>query len=131
MIGCSIFSYKCSNRLLFDFQEAADLAEKAMNKLEAMQILEISFAQKNDLQQIKHAYRKLSQRHHPDKGGDGQLMAQINEAYQLLGTADTASWSLSPLSQQTLNNVLTFMLANYWTYCSYSLALERLRRLYA
>lgn len=33
---------------------------------------------------IKQAYRKLAMQHHPDKGGDGQKFAQINEAYNTL-----------------------------------------------
>ena len=35
-------------------------------------------ASQND---IKAAYRKLSSLHHPDKGGDGQRMAEINAAF--------------------------------------------------
>ncbi len=30
---------------------------------------------------VKTAYRKLSTQHHPDKGGDGAMMAKINAAY--------------------------------------------------
>lgn len=33
---------------------------------------------------IKKAYRKLAMKHHPDKGGDGQLFAKINQAYDTL-----------------------------------------------
>lgn len=35
--------------------------------------------------EIKKAYRKLSLKHHPDKGGDQTKFSEINEAYQTLG----------------------------------------------
>jgi DnaJ-class molecular chaperone len=35
--------------------------------------------------EIKKAYRKLSLKHHPDKGGDSKIFKEINEAYQILG----------------------------------------------
>ena len=33
--------------------------------------------------EIKKAYRKLSMKHHPDKGGDPEQFKKINEAYML------------------------------------------------
>lgn len=33
---------------------------------------------------IKSAYRALSSKHHPDKGGDAETMARINRAYETL-----------------------------------------------
>lgn len=33
---------------------------------------------------IKAAHRKLSRKHHPDRGGDNELMQQINQAYDVL-----------------------------------------------
>ena len=34
---------------------------------------------------LKHAYRKLAQEHHPDKhGGDDKKFKEINQAYQVL-----------------------------------------------
>ena len=38
--------------------------------------------------EIKKAYRKLSMKHHPDKGGDPEQFKKINEAYQTLGDRD-------------------------------------------
>lgn len=39
--------------------------------------------------EIKAAWRKLSKRHHPDrKGGDPEMMAKVNRAYECLGDPD-------------------------------------------
>lgn len=35
--------------------------------------------------EIKLAYRKLAKTHHPDRGGDGELFARINQAYDTIG----------------------------------------------
>jgi curved DNA-binding protein len=35
--------------------------------------------------EIKKAYRKLAMKHHPDRGGDAEMSAKINEAYNVLG----------------------------------------------
>lgn len=35
--------------------------------------------------QIKQAFRKLAQEHHPDKGGDADFFQELNEAYSVLG----------------------------------------------
>jgi DnaJ-class molecular chaperone len=35
-------------------------------------------------EEIKTAYKKLAMTHHPDRGGDTNFFAQINEAYQVL-----------------------------------------------
>ena len=37
---------------------------------------------------IKKAFRKLSLKHHPDRGGDASQFKKINEAYQTLGEPD-------------------------------------------
>lgn len=34
--------------------------------------------------EIKRAYRKLAQEHHPDKGGDQEKFKEVSEAYQVL-----------------------------------------------
>ena len=38
--------------------------------------------------EIKKAFRKLSLKHHPDRGGDSNVFKKINEAYQTLGDAE-------------------------------------------
>ena len=37
---------------------------------------------------IKKSYRKLSLKHHPDRGGDANDFKKINEAYQTLGNPE-------------------------------------------
>ena len=36
------------------------------------------------LEEIKKAYRKLVKIHHPDKGGDSELMLEVNSAWEIL-----------------------------------------------
>jgi len=36
-------------------------------------------------EEIKKAYRKLAMKHHPDRGGDAEMSAKVNEAYTVLG----------------------------------------------
>ena len=38
-----------------------------------------------DAETIRSAYRTLARRHHPDAGGDATRMAQINDAWAILG----------------------------------------------
>lgn len=45
-------------------------------------ILEVHFLASDEI--IKTTYRKLCQRHHPDKGGSGELFQDIQEAYDVL-----------------------------------------------
>ena len=46
-------------------------------------ILEIS--NESDSDTIKKAYRQLSLKHHPDRGGDAEKFKEISEAYEILG----------------------------------------------
>ena len=34
--------------------------------------------------EIKKAYRRMANKHHPDKGGDSEAFKKVNEAYQVL-----------------------------------------------
>ena len=36
------------------------------------------------VEDIKKAYRQLAMKHHPDRGGDEEIMKKINTAYQVL-----------------------------------------------
>jgi DnaJ-like protein len=40
-------------------------------------------------EEIEHRYKRLAMLHHPDRGGDAEEMKAINEAYRVLGNADT------------------------------------------
>jgi hypothetical protein len=39
--------------------------------------------------EIERLYKRLARQHHPDRGGDAELMKAINEAYRVLGNEDT------------------------------------------
>lgn len=45
----------------------------------------LSVSQTAPIEVIRASYKALSQRHHPDKGGDPETMAAINEAWRWLG----------------------------------------------
>jgi len=38
--------------------------------------------------EVKRAFRKLAQEHHPDKGGDPEKFKEVNEAYQVLSDTE-------------------------------------------
>ena len=38
-------------------------------------------------EEIERLYKRLAMQHHPDRGGDGEEMKAINEAYRVLGNA--------------------------------------------
>lgn len=63
-------------------------------------------------QEIKKAYRTLSLKHHPDRGGDKLLFQQINEAYEVLSDPvqkeqyDNPSHSIDNINiQEEMNNI--------------------------
>jgi curved DNA-binding protein len=39
-------------------------------------------------QEIRKAYKKMSMKHHPDRGGDENEFKKVNEAYQILGNPE-------------------------------------------
>mmetsp|Transcript_23770 Transcript_23770/g.33260 ORF Transcript_23770/g.33260 Transcript_23770/m.33260 type:complete len:263 (+) Transcript_23770:188-976(+) len=41
-----------------------------------------------DAKAIKKAFRRLSLKHHPDKGGSAEMMAKINKAHSILGSEE-------------------------------------------
>jgi hypothetical protein len=40
-------------------------------------------------EEIERRYKRLAQRHHPDRGGDEDEMKAVNEAWRILGNADS------------------------------------------
>ena len=38
--------------------------------------------------EVRRAYKRLAQRHHPDKGGDPEAMARVNDAYEAITQPD-------------------------------------------
>lgn len=48
----------------------------------------LGVARDADERTIKKAYRRLAREHHPDKGGSQEKMAEINEAFGVLGDAE-------------------------------------------
>jgi len=56
---------------------------------------------------IKNAYRRLSKKHHPDKGGDSGQFAEISKAYKTLVNPETRETydSTSQLEIMAKNNI--------------------------
>jgi curved DNA-binding protein CbpA len=48
----------------------------------------LSVSQTAPTEVIRAAYKALSQKHHPDKGGNAETMADINEAWRVLSDPD-------------------------------------------
>lgn len=59
---------------------AALPAPSAGDKREWWEVLDVNPEASGD--EIKAAYRKLAAKHHPDKGGDPDIMAEVNRAYE-------------------------------------------------
>ena len=55
--------------------------------MDPYKVLEIE--RTSTLGEIKRAYRRLSRKHHPDKGGSDEMMAQVNLAYEILKDPDS------------------------------------------
>ena len=51
---------------------------------EALKVLELSAADARDAAKLKTAYRTASRKHHPDTGGDPEMMKKVNEAMEVL-----------------------------------------------
>jgi hypothetical protein len=62
-------------------------------------LLQVSHAATAD--DIRAAYRRLAREHHPDRGGaDGDRMARINQAYEVLSDAERRAHYDQALSQR-------------------------------
>ena len=55
------------------------------------------FAPHLSLAELRKRYLKLAKRHHPDRGGDLEVMKKINHAYQVaLGHEEPRAYELEP-----------------------------------
>jgi preprotein translocase subunit Sec63 len=57
-------------------------SDTSLNAYEPYRVLEI--AKDSPVTDVQQAYRKLSRKHHPDKGGDPELFRQVARAYKAL-----------------------------------------------
>ena len=54
---------------------------------------------------IKRSYKKLAMRHHPDRGGDNDTFAKINEAYNTLKDPTTRQqYDRPPQPEMNINS---------------------------
>jgi curved DNA-binding protein CbpA len=65
-----------------DLGKVLDILLAKLTVNEAEDILELGDSW--DSSTLKDAYRKAALKHHPDKGGDAEMMKKVNEAYELL-----------------------------------------------
>jgi len=68
---------------------AAELLRVAMSMAQALKIFDLDPPLETD--DIKKRYRQLSLKHHPDHGGDTEMMQLINEANEVLTKGETRS----------------------------------------
>ena len=79
-----------------------------MSASEAEQVLGLSG--RYSAAEVKSSYRKMSLKHHPDKGGSTEMMKKVNAAYEMLkkGSSSRNSSSRKPSSESmgdTIENV--------------------------
>lgn len=73
------------SELNFERIEVAD--EKEVSGADPYKVLEVEDGA--DASQIKSKYRKMSVKHHPDKGGDVRVFNEIRDAYEILSDPDS------------------------------------------
>eukprot|EP00928_Gymnodinium_smaydae_P004173 TRINITY_DN11448_c0_g1_i1.p1 TRINITY_DN11448_c0_g1~~TRINITY_DN11448_c0_g1_i1.p1 ORF type:complete len:601 (+),score=168.40 TRINITY_DN11448_c0_g1_i1:53-1855(+) len=73
------------SQLKFSKLATADESDNIIAR-DLYEVLEVS--EQAEASEIKSKYRKMSVKHHPDKGGSPQLFNEIREAYEVLGDAD-------------------------------------------
>jgi DnaJ-class molecular chaperone len=64
-----------------------DLIDPSRNYYEMLRLMPIA-----NSDEIKKAYKKMAIANHPDRGGDEETMKAINEAYAVLGDAQTRAY---------------------------------------
>lgn len=67
-------------------------------------------------EEIKKAFRRLSKKHHPDKGGDAEKFKEINEAYQTLGDEDKRKRYDNPLQSNSFMRVADVTVRVSWKF---------------
>ena len=77
---CSIVAIVSA--LVFAVSINVATSDTSLNAYEPYRVLEI--AKDSPVSDIQQAYRKLSRKHHPDKGGDPELFRQVARAYKAL-----------------------------------------------
>ena len=56
-----------------------------------------------DNNELKHAYKKASMKHHPDRGGDAEKFKEVNEAYSTLKDPQKRQQYDNPQAQAQFN----------------------------
>ena len=58
--------------------------------------------------EIERLYKRLAMQHHPDRGGNAEVMKAINEAYRVLGNEELRRFydSQNPESVEALHAVV-------------------------
>ncbi len=72
-----------------------------MTKKQALTILKPT---DNTFAALKQAFRKASMKHHPDCGGDAEIMKLVNEAYEVLNNTD---WTIDEQTEANKDVPLT------------------------
>lgn len=72
-----------------------------MNTTKALQILGFSGKDEPSLEELKKRFRKLSLKHHPDKGGKTDIFLRINQAYRILIGEEKADDTILPPPSRT------------------------------
>jgi hypothetical protein len=72
-------------------RQTPQLNRKEQSALRLLKLTKKQILSENSIQQLKAAYRRTAKLHHPDKGGEGRVFAQINEAH-----AELLNWAQNP-----------------------------------
>ena len=62
-------------------------AKMTPSKVDAYELLGLASREASDAE-IKKAYRRLSVKHHPDKGGDAAAFKELTSAYEVLSDGE-------------------------------------------
>lgn len=96
---------KSGKKSLLDFSRIA-VADEADNIIATDLYHVLGVEETADAATIKQSFRKLSIKHHPDKGGDPKLFNELREAYEVLSDQDKRKY-YDLGGQQLVKNVET------------------------